>query len=376
MNSTNAANQSTNDTGRPVQLELFTAEAAQNSGTPVVQVSAPRKITTAPPVVRPQTAATVPPSDLRAIAREIRARFRVHGQDDAVNSISVLAALHVAGGMRRGGRPIIVGPSGCGKTTLLRGLADAIADWGLPVATVDAIDLTGPGWGGAPSISDVIEASWRGRATAEQQRRMLVVIDEIHHARVDSEAHGNMAAKQREVLASFLSLTGGGRLQIGESGGSIETDRMLVVCAGAFTGMRDDNVTVDALVRYGIPLELATRFDQIVRIRRLHRRALVSVLKQHDAMADMLELCARLGIRIRIHEQTFTRAACAVEHDQSSTPRTAVGWIVTAFRAQLYDALFGEGSTSIELSPDSLDIPYARDDEDHGVSPGGESGVV
>ena len=364
-----------NATSPAIQLDLFTAVTEQRPTLLVERSQLTRGDSAALAAVRPRTVGAVPPHELREIAREIRAKFRLHGQDEAVNSISVLAALHVGGGLRRGGRPLIVGPSGCGKTTLLHGLADVIADWGLPVAMADAIDLNGPGWGGAPSIGQVIQTSWRGRASPEQQRTMLVVIDEIHHARLQPEAHGNMAAKQREVLASLLSLTGGGRLQIGESGHSIETDRMLVVCAGAFTGMRE-NITVGAMVRYGIPIELASRFDQVVRIRRLSQRAMVSVLKQHDAIVDVVELCARLGISIRIHEQTFTRAARAVVQDPSSTPRTAVAWIVTALRAQLYAVLFGEGSPSIELSPDSLDIRRDHDDDDRTDPGGGEAGVV
>jgi hypothetical protein len=310
--------------------------------------------------------AMLPTPELRDLIMKLRSRMgeTIVGQDDVVARLALLGALHVGGGLARGARVLLLGRSGTGKSSSIVALRDALEaeDWRPPFASIDAVMLQSPGWSGAPSIGQVIEhALGREDPASTWAQHAVVVIDEIHHVGLVPGLHGNMQAKRSEVIASLLSVVGGGVTRLGEGATGWSSQRALVIGAGAFTGLLSLDrrpPTTNDLVTAGLPLELATRFQEILVLQPLPEPALVELLERWPALVHLKELCTRVGFTVHIHPETVRRAARAVTlgHD-GSTPRTAGSWLVTALRDALLGALDDPDATTIELSPDSLPIP-------------------
>lgn len=306
------------------------------------------------------------PDNLRTVIREIHERLaqEIVGHSEVLGRLALLGGLHVGAGLPRGTRALIVGPSGAGKTSLLDAFRRAMSPWGLPTVTVAAGDLTSPGWSGAPTIGALVESAL-GRLAPDspRARHTIVTIEELAHARVDHEATGNMLAKQREVLASLVGLTGFGLpLHLPESRHEWSSDEALVVGVGAFTGLLDltHPISVRDIVAAGIPIELATRFaEDVIVMQRLSEEELIALLHRWPALTSLVDVCGRLGYAVRIAPETYRHAARAVTlgHDVL-TARTAASWLVSALRRALFAALGSSRNDDIVITPDSLGIPW------------------
>lgn len=220
----------------------------------------------------------LPPEELRGLVADIRRcmRAEVVGQDDAVGRLALLAALHVGGGLSRGGRALLLGPSGVGKTSLVGALRRALEPFAVPFAAVDCIDLTSPGWSGAPSVGDVVQRALGDLPVdGAAARHAVIILYELHHITRAPETTGNMQAKRQEVLSSLLGLTGHGTIRF-EEGTEWSSRNALVIGVGAFTDMLDLSrpVTIRGLTKAGLPLEPATRMaEDVIVLRRLRERA-------------------------------------------------------------------------------------------------------
>jgi hypothetical protein len=317
----------------------------------------------ASPAVRRSDVA-LPPDELRRVIAEIRASMQAEivGQQEAVARLALLGGLHVGGGLTRGARALVVGASGVGKTSLTSALKRALAPWALPWVETDALDLTAPGWSGAPSIGDLLEAALGAEPPdSPRAQRAVIVIDEIHHAALVPGAHGNMEAKRREVLASLLGLAGYGAVHLGEGARAWSSQHAMVIGMGAFTGRLDPSrsPTVHDLTNAGIPLELSTRLaEEVVLLKPLSEPELVELLHRWAPLTSLVEVCTRLGYTVRIHQATYRRAARVVTLGlDGSTARTAGGWIVSALRRALLDALATRELSDFIIAPDDLPIP-------------------
>ena len=308
--------------------------------------------------------ASLPPAELRRLIAHMRESMaaEVLGQDDAVARAALLAGLHVGGGLTRGSRALVLGSSGIGKTSLIRSMQRVLEEFDVAVVRTDSIDLTSPGWSGAPSIGDLIEAAIQGSPVdSDKSRRAVIFIDELHHVAKVAGTDGNLHAKRQEILASLLGIVGSNGGCHFKDGAEWSSEQAMVIGLGAFTGMidLDKPVGVREIVDAGIPLELATRFaEEIIVLRPLPERALVELLRRWPALKSLRELCERLGYTVRIHDESFRRAARVITlgHD-GSTPRTAGGWLLTALRLELTRALGEENQRELVVSPDSLPIP-------------------
>lgn len=327
---------------------------------------------------RPERFDPLPAPELRALVRCLRSAVAadIIGQDEAVARLALAGALHVGGGLTRGQRTLIIGPSGVGKTSLIRALCAALAGAGyeLPVVTVDAVELTSPGWSGAPSIHELLGNAFGERAyDSPWARHAVVAIDELHHVGLapGGDVSGNMAAKRREVFGSLLGLLGHGTLKVGPQHRDWSAREALVVGLGAFEGLLDTtrHPSIADLGRGGLPVELATRFHEVLLLRPLGEGSLAALLRRWPAFLSLRAICERLGYDVVVHPETVTRAARAVVSGaDGATPRTAGGWMVTALQDALLAALEDPGAGKIELTPDSLRIarsaarPPADDD--------------
>ncbi|HVX39516.1 MAG TPA: ATP-binding protein [Gemmatimonadaceae bacterium] len=319
----------------------------------------------APAPTQSRAVGELPPAELRAVAREIRRQIasEVVGHCDAVARLSLLGALHVGGGLRRGGRGLLIGPSGAGKTALLSALRRALAPWGLPWVEFDAISITSPGWSGAATIGALIEEAL-GTEPPDSilAQHAVVCVDELHHVGVVRGLHGNMEAKRREVLSSLLGLAGHGAVLLGESATRWSSRAALVIGCGAFTSLLDLTrplTTRDLADSGGIPVELATRLaEELIVIHELREPELVTLLRGWPALNSLVDVCARLGYAVRIVDEAFTRAARVITLGQDgSTARTAGGWLVSALRHALIAALDDPDQREIVVTPDTLPIP-------------------
>lgn len=305
----------------------------------------------------------LPPAELRRLVADIRSLMsaEIVGQYEAVSRLALLAALHVGGGLPRGGRALLVGSTGVGKSSLIRAMALALEPWDVPVIRADAIDLTSPGWSGAPSIGTLIENALQGAAPdSDRACRAVIVIDELHHVRTVPGAEGNLAAKRQEVLSSLLALTGHGTLHF-QGGEAWSSEKALVIGVGAFTGILDlsSAPTVADFVAAGLPLELTTRLaEEVIVLQPLREPDLVQLLRRWPSLTSLQAMCERLGYRVRIADEAYRHAARVVTlgHD-SSTARTAGGWLVAALRQELVRLLPETGNSEIVITPDSLPIP-------------------
>ena len=305
----------------------------------------------------------LPPDELRRLIGDIRSSMmqRIIGADQAVRELALLCALHVGAGMPLGARALIIGPSGSGKSASIAAMREALAEWDLAWVTTDAIDLTSPGWSGAPTIGGLIGAAiGNAPRDSSRARRPIVVIDEIHHIGVGHGLDGNMKAKKDEVLSSFLGVVGRGVVHLNDGAESWSSQEALVIGMGAFTGTLDSRkvVATDDVVRAGLPVELATRFEQVIRVAPLAEPELRRLLRQWPALKELEETCTRLGYTVRILEESFRRAARVVTLGfDGSTARSAGGWLVSALRESLIAALADARVHELVIAPDSLPIP-------------------
>lgn len=370
----------------------FRWDGRRRAGDPVTrrrvshQGSDRRERLLAPPPYRPARqdddydfGVTMSPEELRTTFRTIHEQMRadVVGQSEAVASLALLGALHVGAGLERGPRALIVGPTGSGKSHLIGALLKALAPWRPPTVRVDAIDITSPGWAGAPSIGQLVDAALMGEAPGTTRARHAVIhIDEIHHVRSVPGEHGNVVAKRREIFASLLALTGGGLVQLGDTKLSWDSTQAMVLVSGAFTGLDlRRGVTVDALARGGFPVEFASRITEtVIGLNPPDLATTQGILRAWPALQSLLATCRALGLEVFLPEETTGRAArAAVEGVGGATIRTAAGWLVSAVRAQLMARLVGGVVDPIGISPDELPIRYGGTD-DAGDDPGSFGG--
>ena len=326
--------------------------------------------------------------ELRQLFLDIRASMRseIVGHEDAVNRIALLGAIHVGGGLTRGGRAMVLGPTGSGKTSLVAAMLRAIAAYELPTVTADCLDLTAPGWSGAVSCPALVAAAIGEEAPASPRaRKAIIVLDEIHHLLLRPDVTSNMAAKQREVMGSLLGLAGHGVLQL-EHRGSWSSENALVIGVGAFSDSpmidyrRSREIGVRELVAAGLQIELATRLlEDLIVLPTPTEHDMRAILREWPALRSLIRVCDQLGYGVRVHDETIRRAARVVHlgHDQS-TLRTAGGWLVSALRQALIRALDDPDAKEIVVTPDSLPISPAatrpKDPPGPRDAPGDEDG--
>jgi len=172
-----------------------------------------------------------------------------------------------------------------------------------------------------------------------------------------------MRAKQQEVLASLLGLTGYGLpIQLPESRRAWSSDEALVIGVGAFSGLLDFRRPIgvhDVVGAGSIPLELTTRLaEELIVMRRLGEEELVEMLRRWPALISLVEVCGRLGYAARITPEAYRHAARVVTlNPDALTARTAGAWLVSGLRRALVAALNEPGRDEIVITPDALPIP-------------------
>lgn len=334
----------------------------------------PTALPTSARVTSPAAASSsqvLPPEELRQLVRVLAASMAddLRSQGEARLLLAMCGAMHVAAGLSRGPRLLIVGRTGTGKTTSILALQKALerAGYRLPVAMKDATGLSSPGWHGL-NLPDAVLQAVHGHPAAS---KAIVVIDELHHIglRPDDDVNGTTRSKKAEVLSSLQTAVGGGEVT-SSSGSSWDSQPGFIVGIGAFTDRLDVTRPIDtqALVNAGIPIELATRFESIVRLAPLQEQAIREIVQYAPAVRNVIEMAERLGFAVTVTREALSHAARmhALSEGRES-PRSAIGWVVTAVRSALLQRfLSAETDVSpLVITPDSLAVPLLVSSDRH-----------
>lgn len=304
-------------------------------------------------------------------------RRRITGHDAALQQLALLHDYRWAASERDGvrSRVLLIGPSGVGKSHILHALADAL---GVPCVIIDASALSESGWQGTQP-AHVMERLYRAvGCQVDQLARgaVLLCLDEVDKlcSRHPGDAVGTAVREGRQQ--SVLSIIGGltpvpftvdNGPALAPTSLSVRTDRMPVVCAGAFTGlaMRGATPTDQELGAYGMIPELASRLSTRILLTQRTPAELVAMWRADGSVVAQITLAAEaMGYTLEISEGALARAAHAVaERAGGVTARGGAALLTAAARTALVAALESRlrVGARIVVAPDDLPIPRSAD---------------
>ena len=274
-----------------------------------------------------------------------RLRESVVGQDEAVRLVATHLATHLATNVSRAasGMPflwtvprlpnlLLVGPTGCGKSALMKAAASISS---LPASVVDATQLTETGWVGETAgdwLKGILAQASGSTILAEQA---LLMIDEVDKRVAVPGPHRDISGSGAQDALLRLLDHAVVNVEIQDGPGSrryipIRTQSMLIVLAGAFSGMEehvarrlrgkvglgfsskaDPTTSLSAeelrarsapqdLVSMGLKPEIVGRVGRIIVMHDLDRASMRRILTEvHDGPVRTLNsIASKLGFRL------------------------------------------------------------------------------
>lgn len=262
----------------------------------------------------------------------------VIGQEKAKKAISLAVATH----LRRledssieKSNILLMGPTGSGKTELARTVAKIL---NLPIVITDATTLTAHGYVGEDVENILFQLLNAADGDLSLAEKGIVFIDEFDKlAKTSSEININTSAVQQ----SLLKMIEGGKVKIPKSGSrrggqefvTIDTSKILFICAGAFAGIEEfmghkkntlgigastkvpsslsNEVTSKHLTAYGIIPEMLGRLPVITSTEALTEDALVSILTQpkNSLTSQYKRILANYGVSLEFTSDFLTSVA-------------------------------------------------------------------
>lgn len=222
---------------------------------------------------------------------------------------------------------LMVGPSGCGKTEIIRAL-DKISP--VPVLVLDGASITGPGWRG-PSMGDLIfeEQSKLKGSKKGLLNNAIIVVDEADKIckKSDRDYENFDYIKQRSLLKPIED----GVIYSDNNSELLKLENAIFIFAGAFEGLFEkdpndfsisvekkveakessDQLLADALIDFGMCVELAGRISNLIQLDKLSTEDFVYILKNYDnsAVNKAKNLYQLSNIDLKITNEAIKKAA-------------------------------------------------------------------
>jgi ATP-dependent Clp protease ATP-binding subunit ClpX len=228
---------------------------------------------------------------------------RVVGQDQAKRSIATAVYHHFMRiqnphlGLKKS-NILMIGPTGVGKTLIVQAVAEIL---GLPYAIGDATSLTAAGYVGADVETLLQSLVLSANGSISKAEKGIVFIDEIDKLATSTSAASVTAngVGTIEVQQALLKMIEGKKCEFGEGQRRhpgektqlLDTENILFICSGAFTGLdtTPDSLT-ENLIRYGLIPEFIGRLPVTTLLSELTRAELLKILTEpKDAIVDQMK---------------------------------------------------------------------------------------
>lgn len=282
-------------------------------------------------------------------------KSKIIGQDEAIENI--VSIIWQNNRSNRISNMIIIGPSGTGKTEIIRLIAKELKK---PIVIANAASMTQSGYIGE-SVDEALKNLLNVcNGDVKKAEKGIIVLDEIDKL-ADNSLSGEKVATSG-VQDELLKLTEDGtyHLKIGEfpleETISINTKNIMFIGVGAFANLatnkkipdkkiagfgkiedtpiieKQDKITTEDLIRYGLKPELVGRMANIIELNPLTKENLIQIMKNpnNDTINEKFKILAELGIIPIIEESVYDKLA-EIAIKKGVGARGIVGSVETLF---------------------------------------------
>ncbi len=283
----------------------------------------------------------------------------VIGQEKAKIGLAVAISNHykrLEKGMKKS-NILVIGPSGTGKTFMVQTIAESL---NVPFTIADASNITQAGYIGGKVKDAVIALAQKANYKLDKIEHGIIFFDEIdkmaaRSGRADSEEF------KRQAQATLLKLIEGIDIEVpmGDGKITVNTSKILFVCAGAFTGLseiitarlkkEDKEIKTDLfseatnsdLIEYGIMPELLGRLPNLLALQELSAEDLAHILK--NPRSSVLEEFKML-FKLQNIELEFTDTAIVAIAEKARAFKIGARALRTIVEAIMAELQFRLGS--------------------------------
>jgi len=272
------------------------------------------------------------------------------------------------------GVTLLIGNTGCGKSFMMKQIVEFS---GLPYVTMDCTRISPSGYKG-DNLETVFHQLIRDAESIEDAKYGIVFIDEFD--KLGGIGNEDQASFKRMLQQELLGVFEGVPMKVNLGGGAFkseamfETKNLMIVCAGAFTGLTRKKVkdkvvgfsnkekvedeetptpTHEELERFGLIPELLGRITDIIKLKALTEDDLVKILTEAEDNLLMQHRNALLYDSIFVD---FTKEALKTIANQAiarGTGARALRTIISQIIADIqFDIVGKEDPTFVTINED------------------------
>ena len=278
------------------------------------------------------------PVTINVNAKELinEVKKKVIGQDDAIEDI--VSIIWQNSKSTRKQNILLLGPTGVGKTEIIRIIAKKLD---VPLVIANASSMTQSGFVGK-SVDDILaDLLNKCNNNVSKAENSIIVIDEIDKLAGNSLTGNDVATTG--VQDELLKLVEDGEYVINVSNDALEKNNITIntknitfIAIGAFSELikekrnkqeektrigfnttniipkeKNEKLTTDDLVKYGLKQELIGRFTNLIELNSLTKENLIEIMKNpnEELIKNKVELLNSLGISVKIDEAVYEKLA-------------------------------------------------------------------